>query len=658
MKRIKLPNRFFAKLEKYHTPIVTLTLTAVFGVIAVVSALLIEDRRALIATVVAVVVAYAVLMDIYLFFIGRRKGRQIMRFEAAMRIFKRSTFEYDVMRKDLVLNDGAKAIFGTDLSEWISLESFLYECDIESDSVADAAEAIKRLGIDDEYTFEAYCGKTEKHIRINVSKIVENRGRFQSEQFIVGIIEDVTEAARRQHELETQAKSDSLTRLWNREAMAQMITHELETNKNARHALILLDLDGFKQINDKYGHYVGDVLLQKVAGRLLVIEKNGDYTVGRMGGDEFCVFARNMETTRKVEELAKMVCRSLSSITIADSIDYYVCCSCGMAIYPRNGSTFNELYQCADSALYTSKENIGSYYTIYSNLSLEAKSENAEKHDQELVEDNFSLLLAQGEEGMRLLTGILKDAMAKEEIKVYFQPKISSTGKKPLGAEALSRWSSPIYGMIMPNKFIPLFEKTKLIPELDYYVLGQCIKLQSRSTASFSINVNQSLMTLTQPYYLNEVNKHIQRYGLKSDSITVEITERGIFTSMRTISKVIQQLHSLGIRVSIDDFGTGYTTLSILKDFDINEIKLDKSFVDIKGGTGAARAKIIIKEVCEMAKALGVETVAEGVETYQQAEYLSDVGCDYLQGFYFSRAVPYEEFLKSKDKFIFTKIAD
>lgn len=503
-----------------------------------------------------------------------------------------------------------------------------------------------------------------KHIKVDIYHIVSKSERIDS---YMGIIEDITPIVMKQQLLEQKASMDGLTRLLNRETLISEVEKDILNDPATRKAMYVIDIDEFKQINDKYGHYIGDILLQKTAAALKVLSVDKNIKLGRLGGDEFCVYYYGGPSNREIKEFGALLCNKLSLIAISDEVDYSISCSVGISRYPRNGMDFVELYQRADNALYIAKESLGSGYAFYNDDSYAANNLDMDIDGEigltdnalsQTNEDNFSLLLSQGAEGKEKLKKILSDAVANNEFVCYKQPKINiKTGE--ITSEALSRWYNPTFGIISPSRFILLFERTNSIEILDLYMLEFVFKEIDRRIKNGerigTISVNQSLQTITQPYYLYKVLDLLKHYDVPEGTIIIEITERDLFTSLRTIIKVVNKLHECGFRISIDDFGSGFTTLSILKDFEVDEIKIDKSFMtsDFKK---ASKAYIIIKEIIAMAHELNIQVVAEGVENLDQARFLIEMGIDYLQGYIISKPVTLNDFDDAREKGEYTDV--
>lgn len=565
---------------------------------------------------------------------------EIFKYRSALTLINKCTFEYNPDNRTIYFSESALNVLQMERGEYTLKELLMEEYFVFNDY-----QKFLQLAVNPEkenVKFTVYCQKLNTYFEIVLYPI----SMKSKVNLFVGVFDDVTDTVAKQNALQLKAQTDSLTHLYNRETLEQLINNYLKQTKSVRCAMLLIDIDEFKNINDTYGHFVGDELLIKIATVLRTIYDNDDLAIlGRLGGDEFGLFVKNLPNSHDAEVIAKNLCDKISSIPISGNENSYVACSIGVALYPRHGTNFGSLYQCADNALYVAKEEYGSYYSVYDNLNGSGlRSYHQSETDGGLhPEDNLSLLLTSDDgKGTETLLQIMTDAIENEEFVLYKQPKVSTTGSETQ-AEALVRWDSPKYGLLMPNKFIPLFEKMRIMERFDFYILEKGIAACSGENAYLKLSINQSLQTITTPYYLQKVKQLLNQYDYKQGYLTIEITERGLFTGMRTLLKMINKLHELGFCISIDDFGSGFTTLNILKDLEIDEIKIDRAFID-NNNNYREKARIITHSICSMAKMLGIKTVAEGVETKEQAEYLAHYGCDYLQGFYFGKAVPDDVF--------------
>lgn len=618
-------------------------------------------------TLVAIMVAIATVftLGVISIVVASFKERVVLDKKQSVVMTKIKKYMFDInMRTHIItFSEDAQKMLGFKKNN-IKIEDLKKDGYMSEDEYRRALKIFGNIRNSDELSAEFII--KNKHVKVDIYHIVSKSERIDS---FMGVLEDITPIVMKQQMLEQKANTDGLTRLLNRETLISEVEKDILKDPATRKALYVVDIDEFKQINDKYGHYIGDILLQKTAAALKSVSVNKNIKIGRLGGDEFCIYYYGGPTNRQIKEFGALLCNKLSMIAISDDVDYSISCSVGISLYPRNGMDFVELYQRADNALYVAKESIGSGFAFYNGegyidnsveISVEGELGTAENELKPVNEDNFSLLLSQGEEGKEKLRQLLAEAVENNEFVCYKQPKINvKTGE--ITSEALSRWYNPTFGIISPSRFILLFERTNSIEVLDLYMLEFVFKEIDKRIKEGkkigTISVNQSLQTITQPYYLNKVLDLLKRYDVPEGSIVIEITERDLFTSLRTIIKVVNNLHEVGFRISIDDFGSGFTTLSILKDFEVDEIKIDKSFMtsDFKK---ASKAYIIIKEIIAMAHELNIQVVAEGVENLDQARYLIEMGVDYLQGYIISKPVTLSDFDIAREDGSYADILD
>lgn len=588
------------------------------------------------------IVVSAALCLLWAFWMQREKRMQLNKYGYALQMFNKYIIEYDSKTNTLFFSKDAANLFGIHnlVQSWenVTKSGILSEQDTKT-----VIEAIERARTEGHSECDMYFKYPNKYMHVVISKRVK---RFRHECDLISIVEDVTDIIKLNRELSIKAHTDSLTGVENREGLETAVANTIAQYPYRRHAMFLIDLDQFKAVNDKYGHIIGDELLKKTARAISsVASKVGNYTVARFGGDEFCLFVSCISTSKVIEDIAFDLCSGISTVTIKDDDDYTVTCSVGVSVYPKHGTTFEQLYRYADNALYNAKDKAGDRYCIYDELGTAVDDKNDE--EVQLVEDDFSLLVEMsGTHGKERVEKALMDAMKKNEFALMLQPKVGVKPPHAIEAEVLSRWQSPKYGLLMPSKFIPLFEKTKLIERYDLYVLERSLNLISECEANGitcgCVSVNQSLKTMLSPDYVKIVTNLLKKYDkVCATRVMLEISERGLFISLHTIAKTVKALRALGLKISIDDFGTGNTTLAIIKDLQVDEIKIDKVFVH---DCTDERTDAIVRAMSEMAQRIGVTTVAEGVETEEQARFLSDCGYDYLQGFYFARAIPATEY--------------
>ena len=445
-------------------------------------------------------------------------------------------------------------------------------------------------------------------------------------EVIRNITEDLsTEAQLREHRerLYHVVHHDTLTNLPNRMLLQDRLSRMmLKAKRNKTYvAVLFLDLDRFKKINETLGHDIGDKLLLEVARRLENCVRKSD-TVARIGGDEFGVILDDLRDVKFVAVVARKFLQALSKPVIIQEYELYATCSIGISLYPDDGEDEDVLLRCADTALYRAKD---------------AGKNNYQYYTADMNTRAFEFLLM--ESGLR-------KAVENDELVVFYQPLIEPENNTLVGMEALLRWQHPEKGMVSPGDFIPLAEETGLIEPIGEWVLeaacAQNKKWQDAGYPPVKVSVNMSARQFSKKNVAEMISGILEKTGLSPEYLGLEITESVIMQDVKSTIAKLKRLHDMGICLSIDDFGTGYSSLSYLKLFPIDYLKIDRSFVFniTSDSTDAAIATSIIL----LAHSMNLKVVAEGVETEEQLELLRQQGCDYIQGFLFSKPVAAEEF--------------
>jgi diguanylate cyclase (GGDEF)-like protein/PAS domain S-box-containing protein len=442
-------------------------------------------------------------------------------------------------------------------------------------------------------------------------------------QRMTGTFTDITEKRRSEEIVWQHANFDLLTGLPNRRLFRDRLDHEILKAQRNSHplALLFIDLDRFKEANDLLGHTVGDQVLIESARRICACVRQSD-TVARLGGDEFTVILPELDSNLHVEPIAQKINDTLSKPFLFGNEVVYLSASIGITLFPDDAMDAENLIRNADQAMYVVK-NEGRNHFSYFTPSMQQKAN----------------------ERLRLISD-LRVALRHEQLQVHYQPIIDLRTGRVAKAEALLRWQHPALGMIEPVRFIAFAEETGLISEIGDWVFRQaaaCAKRWSSCTgAPFTVSVNKSPMQFLSR--INEVNwpAHLKELGVSGNSVSVEITEGVLLDASPHVSATLLLYHDAGIKVAIDDFGTGYSSIAYLKKFEVDYLKIDQSFVrDIASDLGD---RAIVRSIIAMAHELGLEVIAEGIETLEQKQLLVDGQCDFGQGFLFSRAVPEQQF--------------
>jgi diguanylate cyclase (GGDEF)-like protein len=418
------------------------------------------------------------------------------------------------------------------------------------------------------------------------------------------------------------ASHDDLTSLPNRLMLNQRLDQALSRHRRAatQLAILSIDLNRFKVINDSLGHEVGDILLRQVAERLRTQSREGD-TVARLGADEFAVLMENRENLMDISACVQRLVEQLSASYVLGRKDCHVTLSIGISVFPSDGNDSQALLKAADVAMYRAKETGRNNYLYY--------SPSMNVHTAERLE----------------LESDLRHALERGEFVLHYQPKVETMTGLITGTEALLRWKHPLRGLVQPMDFIPLAEETGLIVPIGEWVLATaCARnkaWQDQGLTKLTIAVNLSARQFADPLLLSKLTRIIQASGLDPSSLELEITESMVMLHGDRAVAVLEKLKSIGVQIAIDDFGTGYSSLSYLKRFPIDTLKVDHSFIrDIPADSGD---KKIVRAIIAMAHSLRLKVVAEGVETADQLTFLRAQHCDAVQGYFLYRPLPEAE---------------
>jgi diguanylate cyclase (GGDEF)-like protein len=454
---------------------------------------------------------------------------------------------------------------------------------------------------------------TESAIEDSAAPIHDRRGGVTG---AVMVFHDVSTARALTLQLAYFAQHDSLTELPNRTLLNDRLTQSITVARrhNARLAVLYLDLDRFKNINDSLGHLIGDHLLRSVAQRLSECVRASD-TVGRLGGDEFVVVLSEMTHAQDAVVCADKLLRAIEKPHILDSHEMHTTASIGISVYPEDGSDAEALLQNADSAMYEAKDRGRNNYQFY------RSALNSNATQRQSVESD------------------LRHAIQKHELQMHYQPIMNLTTDLMVGAEALIRWQHPILGTVLPAKFISIAEESGLIVSIGQWALREACRQarvwQDAGLPRCRLAVNISAVELRSKEFVSGVERVLSESGFDPQRLELELTETFLMQDSHATARVLDALKQLGIQLALDDFGTGYSSLSYMRRFPIDALKVDRSFV--KNITTDADDASVVSAVINMGKSLHMRVVAEGVETREQLLFLKEHGCSEAQGYYFSR---------------------
>ena len=440
---------------------------------------------------------------------------------------------------------------------------------------------------------------------------------------------DITDIKQNEEIIKHQAYYDTLTELPNRFLFIDRLKEAVARARRGKlkFAILFLDLDNFKNVNDVMGHAVGDMLLKETASRLIGCVREVD-TVSRLGGDEFIILMENLGKEHDAVLVSRKIINALSQPFTFKSEDAFVNSSIGISIYPDDADTVEDIMKYADMAMY---------------------------HAKELGKGNYQFFTQNMNESVMRRLKIEKDlrnAINRNEMVAHYQPRVALKTGEVVGMEALMRWRRPNGALTSPGEFIPLAEETGLIVKLDEWMLQSACafakKLRkahpSALPVSVNVSVNLSAVVLERKDLVDVIYEKVKNAGLKPIHVELEVTESSIIKDVDTAIKTLGSLREIGFSVSLDDFGTGYSSLSYFTRLPINILKIDRSFVIDLSSNPSARS--VAKAIIKMAHDLGIRVVAEGVETKAQLDFLRLIECDEMQGYFFSKPLPPDELLK------------
>jgi diguanylate cyclase (GGDEF)-like protein len=461
---------------------------------------------------------------------------------------------------------------------------------------------------------ELTTARGSRWISIAGDPIVDTAGRFEGFR---GVGSDITEIRQTQERLTHLANVDVLSGLPNRGRVRQLLGEALRaaTVSNVPCAIMFLDLDGFKPVNDTFGHPKGDAVLQAVAKRLCD-EVGQDGHVGRMGGDEFAIVLADAQSRHKIELLAGRIIKAIAEPYMIDQTEIRIGVSIGCAFGPIDGATVDDLILKADLALYEAK---GAGRGVAKYFSSELQTEQDDR--------------------VRLETD-LRGAIANKQFHLVYQPLVNAKTQKLVGFEALIRWNHPQRGFVPPNVFIPVAEESGLMPVIGEWVIEEAIRAAASWPDPITVALNISPKQIILPALPNTVSQFLGRYKLPANRIELEVTEGVFLGDNGATLDVLKRLRSLGVGIALDDFGTGYSSIGYLNKAVFHKLKIDGSFVREAGSRPENVA--IIQSIVQLAKSFRMSITAEGVETPEDFERMRDLGCDTIQGYLFGRPLSYD----------------
>lgn len=428
----------------------------------------------------------------------------------------------------------------------------------------------------------------------------------------VSVQRDISERKAHFAALEYQAMHDSLTGLPNRSFLYKRMDEALYGGAEQVVALMLVDLDRFKEINDTLGHYAGDTVLKQIGPRLEHLIRNHG-VVTRLGGDEFALMLRDVKSTEQVLHIASQILNTIREPFDLTGLRAEISASIGIALFPEHGNTPSQLMRCADVAMYIAK-NSGSGFALY---------------DAELDEHSPRRLA--------LMTG-LNNAIQHNELVLHYQPKLNLLDRSIIGVEALVRWQHPEHGLVPPDQFIPLAEVSDLIRPLTFWVMNKALEqcrrwLDDGIWTRIAVNISaRNFQDKALPEHIAEL---LVKHGIAAEQLELEITESAVMSDPTRSLAVLQRIHQMGITLSIDDYGTGYSSLAYLQQLPIRTLKIDLSFV--RQMLTCSENEVIVQSTIAMAHSLGLNVVAEGVENIETLDRLTELHCDHAQGYFISR---------------------
>ena len=459
----------------------------------------------------------------------------------------------------------------------------------------------------------------------------EGRLVYNNEDELTFLIRDISDRKKQEREVHKLAYYDSLTGLANRQLLYKEseILLSLAREKQEKLAFILLDIDNFKHINDSLGHDSGDKLLSMIGVRMtqclrkedIVNRVHDDTRTARLGGDEFAMILNNIKKKTNIKAIIERILHSFRKPMTINGREIFPSASMGVSIFPDDGETVESLIKSADIAMYEAKRNGRNTFCFFSS--------SMSQHQKTWFEI---------EEGLR-------KALQRNELTLHYQPKLNLSTKKITSAEALMRWEHPQKGLVMPDTFISVAEKTGLIVPMGYWAIEEACRQLSqwhkKNWTEFSLSINISTRQFKEPDFIEKLTHILRKHNIPANSIELEIVESLLMENTKMTAKTMQSLKEMGVKISIDDFGTGYSSFSYLIQFSVNYLKIDRSF--IKDCTLYPNKERVTKAIIDLAHNLDITVVAEGVEKKSELDLLTTLGCNLAQGYYIGKPAPADQ---------------
>ncbi|MCD4668183.1 MAG: EAL domain-containing protein [Sulfurimonas sp.] len=544
-------------------------------------------------------------------------------------ISKLGSWEINLKTNKAIWSDQSFKIYGLDkASTEPSLELFISHLVPQDIPRAQTilADAIKNGKVT---TFQSKIKRADGKI---IDILVNGQVVYDEQQIpskLIGTTQDITQQVNNEKLLKQQAKElihqanhDTLTNLPNRmlfqDKLTQMINYS--TRHNEKFALLFLDLDQFKKINDSLGHHVGDNILIKTASRLKMALREEDI-LARLGGDEFTIILRDIKNIQSASTVAQKIIDIMKEPIKSNGHSLFVSSSIGISIFPDDAITKDNLIKYADSAMYKAKDEGRNNFQFYS---------------ADMTTQAFERVVMESS---------LKIAIKEEQFVVYFQPQYNAISKTITGMEALVRWQHPQIGLVLPAKFLPIAEESGLIVEIDRIVMKKAMQQFSKwyqdGYNPGRLALNLSMKQLNEADFISTLSNLMKSINFQAKWLELEVTESQVMNNPDASIKKLKEISKVGIEVAIDDFGTGYSSLAYLKKLPLDKLKIDRSFVkDIPQDEDDIA---ITKAIIALGKSLNLKLIAEGVETQEQKDFLVENGCKNIQGYLYSRPIPAED---------------